>query len=343
MALAPALRFSARAALGCALSVACVAMAVAGCGRQRVEYGRSWGRQSAPPSEAYGWTTVQPPGAGFACRMPGRPEMSGGVGRSEDGSGYQSLRSRVTLPYGTFGVIVTSFEGGVVGDPLALARGLADRITQIGELTDRRARRLNMPGFFGREDVGHVDGGFVALRQFVGRDRLYVAVATVRNDPTGLHAAELFMDSIHVDRADALLPFGDSSGLVGLYMPEADFAVRMPPLTAQETRQLEIDGATVDAQVFESRHAGVTYRVSVVEFPDGAPDEALDEVASRLNLGQVAATAHASGFPGRAYRPADRGRTRAFVTEHRVYVLEARVTGQVPGDVATFLESFRIL
>src|SRR5690606_15695007 len=102
----------------------------------------------------------------------------------------------------------------------------------------RRTQRLDIGGFYGREDTGLAPNGvFVALRQFVGARRIYVAFAIVAHAPGPLATAESFMGSIRLDVDDALLPVGGAStALSAIFVPETDFAVRMPPSRAAAPR-----------------------------------------------------------------------------------------------------------
>jgi hypothetical protein len=321
----------------------CGALALVGC-RSRVAFRSSAGSVS-PAALAPGWFDVRPPDAGFACRMPGLPRIQTLSGHDEDGAGYQTVRARASLPYGTFGMFVTEWEGGFVGDPLTHSRELARSIVEHLETPDHRAARVRIPGFYAREDIGHTpDGGFFAMRQFVGRDRIYVAITAVRDDAVGLRAAEQFMQSIALDRRDALLPYGESTAPVPLYLPDVDFAVNMPPIASRRSSEVEVDGVTTKAWVFESNHPDGHFRVTVLRFPEGPPEGALEHVAEALSLGRADRHVHASGYPGMTYAAAPDRRVRAFVTSIRVYVLEVAGADAL-GSRATdaFFDSFRIL
>ncbi|HJL17440.1 MAG TPA: hypothetical protein RMH99_17355, partial [Sandaracinaceae bacterium LLY-WYZ-13_1] len=238
----------------------------------------------------------------------------------------------------------------LVGDPLEAASGVADSVFETQELSQRRSTRLDIPGFYGREDVGVApNGAFVALRQFVGRSRVYVAMAVVANARRPLGAAEHFMGSIELDESDAILPFGAPGELEAIYLPEADFTVRMPALTHRRTVDVRVGEHTRSAWVFESRGDDVRYRVRVIAFPEGVPPGSLAEVREGLSLGDGRGPVHASGFGGRAFtRSSDSTRVdaRAYVTAHRVYVVEAarrRGDRAHRAEVTEFFSSFRIL
>ncbi|MCA9609078.1 MAG: hypothetical protein KC619_25930 [Myxococcales bacterium] len=328
------------------------AFGVLGC-RTRVSYASSAPRSlsngysaaTVPSPPIAGWFAARPPNTGFSIDLPGPPETVAETGYDEDGASFQSVSLRTSTPYGQFGAIVTQWEGGVVGDPLEASRRLADRIVEITESNDRRARRVSIPGFYAREDIGHTaDGGFFALRQFVGRERLYVAVATVANDPTGLSAAEHFMQSIQLDRQDAMLPEGESTQPVPLYLPDVDFAADMPPLSARRSAEVELGDDTVDSVVFESRHPGGLYRVTVLQPRGRMPEDVLGLAAATLGFGTADAYVHASGFPGRSFRLTDDVRTQAYLTAQRVYVVQVTgVTSLGAAAVDAFFDSFRIL
>ncbi len=331
------------------LSLAIVAaLAFVGC-RTRVQFPADTMRvpvAGAAAAGPVGWADVRQPAAGFACQMPAIPQVEAVSGIAEDGASYETLRARASAPFGSFAMIVTQWEGGVVGDPLTIGRELAETVLELAETSDARARRVTMPGFYAREDTGlSPDGAFFAMRQFFGRDRIYVAIASVRRDPMGLRAAEQFMESIALDRRDAILPVGEEVEPVPIYLPDVDFSVTMPPLAARRAIQIDIEGAADEAWSFESRHAGGgVYRVTVIVFEDGAPEDALEHTATSLSLGSAAEYVHASGFPGRTYEPSDGHEVRAFVTAHRVYVLEVTAAGALGADAAdAFFGSFRIL
>lgn len=328
------------------------ALGVLGC-RTRVRYQSSAPRSlSSGSTSAYvprpptnGWFAARPPNTGFAIELPGAPETIAETGYDEDGASFQSVSLRTATPYGQFGAIVTQWEGGVVGDPLEASRRLADRIVEITESSDRRARRVSIPGFYAREDIGHTsDGAFFALRQFVGRERLYVAVATVANHPTGLSAAEHFMQSIELDRRDAMLPEGGSTQPVPLYLPDVDFAADMPPLSDRRSAEVELGDDAVDSVVFESRHPGGLYRVTVLQPRGRMPEDVLALAASTLGFGTPDAYVHASGYPGRSFRLTDEVRTQAYLTGQRVYVVQVTgVSSLGQPAVDAFFDSFRIL
>jgi len=330
-----------------------LAIAITGCARRNAYYASNpaSGYRAAPPSGSTprpnpaGWTSVRPPNVGFRCQMPAPPQQEGETGTDLDGATFQTFRTRATTPLGRFVVIVTHFEGGVVGDSIARARALADHIVELTETDDHRSARISIAGFYGREDRGHTsDGAFFAVRQFVGRNRIYVAVALTDPRPAGLRAAEQFMGSIELDRRDAMLPFGDSPRPVPMYLPDVDFAVTMPPLDERRTVALELANRTADAHVFVSRHPHGAYRVTVVELGGGDAEGVLQSVAGALSLGEPSGYVHASGFPGRSYAGPEGSLARAFVTEGRVYVQQltgADALGASPAE--TFFTSFRIL
>lgn len=337
-----------------ALGLVVAALLVAGpaCGRRayhpasgpRVDESRD-DRARLRPAGQSGWAAVAPPNTGFACEMPFAPRVNGEAGIDDDGARYQSVTARLDAPHGTFGVFIVQWEGGVVGDPLERAQRLADTIVERAEATDRRSARVAMPGFYAREDTGRVaNGGFFALRQFIGRERLYVAAVAVDSTPAALRSAEYFMQSIALDREDAMLPLGDSTEPVATYLPDVDFAAVIPPIGARRSARVELDDETVDAVAFESPHPGGLYRVMVFGFAGAAPERALERVATHLSLGAPGAYLHASGFPGRGYAPPRDEEARAFLTGRRVYVLQ--VVGAASLDAArtaAFFDSFRIL
>ena len=99
-----------------------VVMAGPGCARRsRAAFQPSGGPQVAG-QQGWAWPEVNPPGLGIAFRMPGPPRYEQRFGREEDGAFYRSISARTEVPYGSFGMIVTEWEGGLVGDTLEAAR-----------------------------------------------------------------------------------------------------------------------------------------------------------------------------------------------------------------------------
>lgn len=333
----------------CAIGLAMIA----GCGARRVEYRPAdLAPRVAGATEAQGgwaWPEVTVEGTGLTCRFPAQPHYDQRVGREDDGAFYRTRSARSRVPYGSFGVSVTEWEGGLVGDPLEAAASMADDVFATQHLRERRSQRLDIPGFYGREDTGLAqNGGFVALRQFVGRSRIYVAFAVVSNAPGPLSTAEGFMGSIRLDAEDALLPMGTGREPSPVFMPETDFAVRMPPLSARRTEDLEIGERTVPMQSFVAEGVGVRLRVRVIEVRGGADPELVAQIVAQLSLGQPGGPVSASGFPGTAYERTTGNvvvRGRVFVTAARVYVLEAATppAPSVDPTVRGFFDSFRIL
>ncbi len=330
-------------------------LATPGCRARRVEYGGVYGNVHAPQVAAsagtgWGWNDVAVQGTGLSCRFPTQARYTQRVGREPDGAFYRTRSARAEVPYGVFGVSITEWEGGLVGDPLEVARRVADDIFSTAELRDRRTQRLDIAGFYGREDVGIApDGVFVALRQFVGQRRIYLAIATVANAPGPLGTAERFMTSIRIDTADAILPVGHGAEPAPMFMPETDFAVRMLPVSSRRSEDLDLGERRVPMQSFVSDGPGVRLRVRVIEVTGGVEPEMLEQIADRLSLGQRRDPVSCSGFPGANFAERASGnvviRARLFVTANRVYVLESASRPAQSHDpiIETFFDSFRIL
>jgi len=321
------------------------------CGRRRALHPRSGGQGQwgAPAGQRGGWISVSPPRTGVTVQMPAAPQTSTRSGRDDDGARFHSTMVRSQAATGSFALIITEWEGGLVGDPLIAAAEVADDLFETQELGRRRSNRLDMPGFYGREDVGVApNGAFVALRQFVGRHRIYVALAVVANHQLNLQVAEHFMASIELQNSDALLPFGQPSELEAIYMPEADFSVRMPALTHRSSSEVEIAGRTRSAWTYESRGSDARYRIRVIAFEESPPEGILETVGTQLSLGTRQHPTDASGFPGHVYsRASDSGvgAARVFVTATRVYVVdEAHRRGATEHEARAreFFDSFRI-
>lgn len=337
------------------LLVAGLLVLTPGC-RRRVNSG--WG-QPYNPNAGYGggyqrgggggygragpWLPVQPAEAGFRCQMPGRAEVRERRGFADDGVPFRTIIAQTQLRFGTFSMASTHWEGGIAGDALDQTQALAERIAEIGELSNREVRRLSVPGYYGREDTGRTsEGAFVAIRQFVGRERLYVAVAVVANQQgQPLRSAELFMESLEFDVDDMILPRGQADVPVPIFVPEVDFAARMPPFTGGDSRQLTVADQELKLRSFESVGQR-TYRVLVLELEERPEEGFLDQLAGHLDLGEAQAPTHTSGYPGRAYRSATL-RSRAFVTASRVYVLQVSSDAGSDAAAQAFFRSFRIL
>lgn len=306
--------------------------------------------QARQPSGGWAWAEVRPAQTGFACRMPAQPRYNHRVGRDPDGAFYRTINARTQVPYGSFAVIVTEWEGGLVGDPLEAAASAANDIFSRERLGRRRSQTLDVPGFYGREDTGVAPNGlFVALRQFVGRNRIYVAVAIVQSAPAPLSTAESFMSSIRLDAGDALLPTGRGTEPTPLFLPETDFAVRMPPVTARRTEDVSFADRTITSHSFFSDAGATRFRVRVFEIGNSNMEPEMGaRLARQLELGDPGAPVSASGFPGTSFRRRTGAAdvyARVFVTAGRIYVLEVATRSDDPQStvVRNFFDSFRIL
>lgn len=316
---------------------------------RRAEYQPGTGPHVAG-QQGWAWPEVSPPGMGISCRMPAAPRHEQRTGREDDGAFYRTTTARAEVPYGSFGIIVTEWEGGLVGDPLEAASEIADNIFTEQQLTQRRSERLDIPGYYGREDTGIARNGvFVALRQFVGKRRIYVAVAIVTHAAGPLGTAETFMSSVRLDADDTLLPLtGSSTALLPIYMPETNFAVRMPPLASRQTEDLELEGRTVVTHSFATEVPNARLRVRVVDLARGVDEETLEQLTQVLGLGEETGPTSASGFPGIVYTRSTASvsiESRLFITASRVYVLEVAQPASQPSSAIAreFFESFRIL
>lgn len=297
----------------------------------------------APASMA--WVRVTPPGTGIAAEMPGQPNIVQERGVEDDGTGVilTSVRSEMLAAH--FGLIVAEFEGGMVGDPIELARTFAEGMIGQLDLDATRAERLDVPGFYARQDVAtHREGVVIGIRQFVGARRVYVAIAAVPAMPEAAHVADHFLSSIELDPGDRLYAAAteEIAAWSIVYNPGDDFAVEMPAVAEVRTSTLRLPAGEVHQRSFEARGPDGRYLVRVIGFGDRSPDGSLDEVATALGLGEASGPVQASGFPGRAHRRSrpDGGtiESRIFRTAGRVYVLET-----TDGAATRFFDSFRIL
>lgn len=296
------------------------------------------------------WSNVTLPGTGVSCRMPGLPRLNESVRREDDGTFLRTRGGRLQLPTGSFGLLVIEWEGGMVGDALRAARELADEVFETEQLGHRRTVRVEVPGFYAREDTGVADNGvFVALRQFVGRDRVYIAMSSVPNQPHALRAAEAFMTSVRLPTADALFPMGQGGAPRQIFVPEADFAVRMPALSMQRAQDVDVGDHRLAAQVYGAQYGQVRFRIRVIDLPREPIDgELIDVFAQALGLGTRGEALTMSGFPGAAFQRSIQGgfiESRVFLTVGRIYVLEAAMPAALSrtGDTRAFFDSFRIM
>ena len=308
-------------------------------------------------ADTVGWNDVSPPGSGVRFRIPGMPRVTHGSGQEEDGARRRTTTVLADARFGYFAVFVAEWEGGIVGDPLPAMARLSGDIFRETELRRERSRRLSVDGFYAREDIGtDARGAFVALREFVGGDRVVLAIAIVPRSPDMLRMAEVFMGSITLDDANALFPtngrrHADGSWLP-IFVPEADFAVTMPSAPSVREREIPIAGEARLVRSFESSDGWGRYRVQVIGFEDHVPDEAFAEVVRELALLTEVRPVEASGFPGRVYT-SDVGGTRTlarvYQTMGRIYVVEAigpRAAIRGPGvqhNLLSYFDSFRIL
>lgn len=289
-----------------------------------------------------GWTRARTERGGFSIRMPRRPSVARGEGYAEDGARYEVTSLRLTTPLGLYAALAIEWEGGVVGDALESSRQLALRVFDSTEMARRSAERLRVPGYYAREDVGQMaDGTYVALRQYVGRRRVYVVLAAVRGTEASVAVARTFVESMELEDDDAILPLGGDGAPVALYMPESDFAVTMPPLTMMRLEQVDVAERSAEVAIYESQRAGTLLRIRVVAFDRGRPDGAVDAVASAFDLGESAGFVSCSGFPGRRFTGRDGKTSLVFATAGRVYVLTALSSQTASFD--GFFDSFRIL
>lgn len=290
-------------------------------------------------------------------RMPVPPRVERGGGQDEDGARRRTTTVVADARYGYFSVFIAEWEGGIVGNPLPVIAESAAEIFARAELQRDRSERIEVEGYYAREDTGtDPHGAFVAMRQFVGGDRVVVAVAIVPRRPELLRVAEEFMGSITLDPANALFPTQGSRHVDGswtpLYMPEADFGVSMPSSPTAREEEIVLQGHRRAIHTFESRDSWGSYRVRVVTFGNDVPDGAYEELRGRLRFDREVRPVQASGFPGRVYTT-DTGNTRSwarmFQTSGRIYVVEAlgprssvrdRRVGQM---LLRYFNSFRVL
>lgn len=333
-----------------------------GCRRRaRVGYAatRPTGRYAAQGyASRDAWTRVAPPNAGFEVRMPVRFRVDGHNGHDEDGARTATASVVGETTNGYFGVFSMWWEGGIVGDPLPGTVERARTVFQRGELALESSRRLAVEGFYAREDTGaDPRGAFVAVRQYVGNDRVIMAVAVVsRNDRQALEVANYFMRSIRLETRYALFADAGTRRAGGewtpLYVPELDFGARLPSSPEIQERDMQVADARARVTTFGSQDDWGTYRVRVLSFEGPVPEGALEEVTERLRLTNEVRPVHSAGFPGRVYTGDGGDRrsiARVFRTLERIYVVQA--TGprarirepSVRTHLSNFFDSFRIL
>lgn len=334
----------------CVLAIACLAP---GC-RSRMRYGTS----RPLTQNTVAWRTVSSSDGSATVLMPVRPVENTTTSQEEDGARRTATLLHGETSFGYFGLFVVRFEGGIVGNPLAGVGDVAAEVFRRVEIERRRSRRLSVDGFYAREDVGaDAEGAFVALRQFVGDDRVVVAMVAVPRTPDMLRIAERYMESIQLDPSHALFPTAGSRHSDGtwtpVYLPEADFGVELPSAPALREQTVELAGQRAGVQTFESRDAWGIYRVRVVGFGgDSPPSGAYEALRRMIHADRDIRPVHANGFPGRVYTRddgANRHWIRMYQTVGRLYVVEAigarasirdRRVGQ---RLLSFFQSFRIL
>ena len=174
------------------------------------------------------------------------------------------------------------------------------------------------------------------------------ALAVVPNQQHALQIAERFMASVELQRSDALLPFGQPGELEAIYMPEADFSVRMPALTHRSSAEVEVDGRDRDSWTYESRGGDARYRIRVIAFDGPPPEGVVQTLRAQLSLGDSAGPTSASGFPGHIYErrsETGEGEARIYVTAGRVYIVDEahrRGASEHASRAGQFFDSFRI-
>lgn len=330
-----------------------VAGATPGC-RTRVPYGTS----NALTRDSVGWHSVAPAEGGVRVQMPVYPSERTGTDQDEDGARRVTTFVHGEARFGYFGLFIARWEGGLVGDPLPRVGELASEIFQRVQIRRESSRRLAVDGFYAREDVGTDGrGAFVALRQFVGDDRVIMAVAVVQRTPDQLRIAEHFMQSIELDGAHALFPVAGARRADGewtpVYLPEADFGITLPTAPVIREQEVTLAGHRATSQTFQSEDGWGIYRVRVVAFGgDPTPDGAFEALRQALQADHEVRPVHAGGFPGRVFtrdEGANRRWIRIYQTVGRLYVVEAvgpraSIRDRSVGHrLLAYFQSFRIL
>ena len=348
------------------LGVLCALMVcLPACRRRVVRVGAGgWGRLAVTvgaggsrPTSSLRWVPTSPPGTGVTVQMPTVPRVVAHTERATDGAARYETMVSAELPAGYFAVFVMQWEAGIVGDPLRSVAESATTLFERADLNRERSRRLSVDGYYGREDVGtNEQGAHVVLRQFVGHDRVVVALAVVNQNAQAVQIATRFLDSIGLARANALFPARgtrqESGAWTALYMPEADFAIAMPTSPTIAEAQVRVDGRNWPVHSFQSRDDWGTYQVKVVDFGDRLPDNAYEELRQQFRFGRDVRPVHVSGFPGRVFVTDIGGRrtwARMYQTSGRLYVVEATgerrsIRDQAVGrTLMRYFDSFRIL
>ncbi|MFK7984826.1 MAG: hypothetical protein AB8I08_02270 [Sandaracinaceae bacterium] len=322
-------------------------------------YPGTFGRPARGVAQGYSprWTDTAPPDTGVRFSMPTQPVVEARTARDEDGAQRFEVVARSESAFGFFAVFTARWEGGLVGDPLRAIADSAASIFERADLQRQNARRLSVTGYYAREDTGtNAQQAHVVLRQFVGSDRVIVALALVPNRPPNVQIANQFLASIGLNSQHAL--FGQAGqrqadgSWTPVYMPESDFAISMPAAPAIIEDELVVAEASRTRRVFEARDSWGRYRVQVIRFGEWVPDEAYGELQTLLRVGRNVRPVESQGFPGRVFvadSGAERSWIRMFRTRGRVYVVEA--TGardsvrdrRVGTRLNRYFNSFRIL
>jgi len=290
------------------------------------------------------WRRLPVGESGFTAEWPMAPRVSR---PTEDGARRASFwiataeRDDLLLR-----VAIAEEPGGVIGDPTAAVNQLSTSLMSDQGLLAMGARprtRFAYPGFHALGGRIDAPNGSAVTTAFIGRERIYVAVAIARRSEAAFAAANRFMESVAPDPSDALTsgPTGDDRWAEILWAPE-EFSIRMPPIERDALSEAQLASRTGVKHVLEAREDGVTYRLRVYAFVREAPP--LLEVAESVGVTGDTTPIHASGFPGIERRGDHGAIQRVYRTDHHVYVAEvAPAAGRPATRAAAFVDSLHLL
>jgi hypothetical protein len=326
-----------------------------------------------PPTSR--WTTVDAPGTGVSCLLPGPPLLDSRSEIDFDGTELRATLGRVAAgSEAVFGFVVLESPNGFIADAYTHARRLAeddtrDEARRAGTKDARddahvRFARKGRRGGFSTYDTlsDRSDGISFRLRLLLGRTRVFGLYV---HFPTASKAAleqtiDFYLDSARMDPSEQVIPTGDGRLALDawrhVYPEGAGFAVSMPGDARASAGRERFGGGEVEVERYAVSGGDdrELFEVVVRSFERRPPEGAFDllrEQALGEGLGaREERFVHQRGFSGRAViyeSPAQVIRARYFVTERRLYEVRAASSIEQAArrarEHASFLDSFRIL
>lgn len=303
----------------------------------------------APPpdaehAEAPTWRRLPVGESGLTAEWPSAPRVSHFSAR--DARPTNVWIATAHRPDVVLRVAVAEEPGGLAGQPIPAVDTLTRSLMSDQGMFMMGARprtRFAYPGFHALG--GRVPGpnGVAVMTAFIGRERVYVAVAIAARSEDAYDAANRFVDSIVPDPSDAMTrgPAAEDRWTEVTWAVEA-FSIRMPPVERDAVSEAQVGAHRAIRHVLEATEGGATYRLRVYGFRRAPPLG--EEVAESLGVTGDTAPIHASGFPGLERRGDDGSVQRIYRTDDHIYVAEVE---PAPGGSApradAFLSSLHLL